>query len=171
MLITIQNTAHFPRDEPRVGCDQTPVSVIPGAYDRPMKILIACFAWMPLSVAAADYVEAVRAAQITSLENTYPVWSPDGSGAVQLTRNDAYDGTPVWTPDGRFVVFASERDGNLEVYRMRAAGSEQTDPATFALGTMTPIRSCRPTGHSCSGGASRRPAASPSRAEIRRCSE
>ncbi|MDP9197729.1 MAG: hypothetical protein M3O07_00740 [Pseudomonadota bacterium] len=153
-----------------------------------MKTLIACLACMPLMAAAVDYVEAVGTVQITGLENTYPAWSPDGSqivfestrdgpdadifvmqadgsGVVQLTRNDAYDGTPVWTPDGQFVLFATERDGNPEVYRMRADGSEQTnltrhpgadghprvspdgrlvyfnsnrssDPATFALGTM-----------------------------------
>jgi len=188
MLILIQKTAYFPRDEPRSGCDRTPVSVTPSTYDRRLKILIACLTWMPLTAAAADYVEAVGTAQITGLENTYPAWSPDGSqivfestrdgpdadifimqsdgsGVIQLTRNDAYDGTPAWTPDGQFVVFASERDGNEEVYRMRADGSEQTnlsrhpgadghpsvspdgrlvyfnsnrssDPATFALGTM-----------------------------------
>lgn len=153
-----------------------------------MKILLVASLLVPLSAAAEGYVEAVGAAQITGLENTYPAWSPDGArivfestrdgpdadifvmqadgtGVVQLTRNEAYDGNPVWTPDGRFIVFASERDGNAEVYRMRADGSDlvnltrhpgadghpkvspdgrliyfnsnrSSDPATFSSGTM-----------------------------------
>jgi len=153
-----------------------------------MKTLAASCLFLPLAAAAADYVEAVGATQLTGLENSYPAWSPDGSriafestrdgpdadifvmqadgtGVVQLTRNDAYDGTPSWSPDGRYLVFATERDGNEEVYRMRADGSDQTnlsrhpgadghprvsadgrlvyfnsnrssDPASFALGTM-----------------------------------
>ena len=153
-----------------------------------MKTLAVGFLFLPLTAAAANYIEAVETAQITGLENSYPAWSPDGTriafestrdgpdadvfvmqadgtGVVQLTRNDAYDGTPAWSPDGRYLFFASERDGNEEVYRMLIDGSEQTnlsrhpgadghprvsadgrlvyfnsnrssDPATFALGTM-----------------------------------
>ncbi len=111
-----------------------------------MKILLAGVFLLPLCAGAEGYVEAVETAQVTGLENTYPAWSPDGSrivfestrdgpdadifvmsadgsNLVQLTRNDAHDGTPAWTPDGGFIVFASERDGNEEVYRMRADGS------------------------------------------------
>ncbi len=153
-----------------------------------MKIRLGFALCLPLTAGAADFIEALKTTQLTGLENTYPAWSPDGtrlafestrdgpdadifvmnadgSGVVQLTRNDAYDGTPAWTPDGQHLVFASERDGNEEVYRMRADGSEQTnlsrhpgadghprpspdgwlvyfnsnrssDPASFALGTM-----------------------------------
>jgi len=153
-----------------------------------MKTLAAGLLFLPLAAAAADSIEAIGTTQITGLENTYPAWSPDGtriafestrdgpdadifvmqadgSGVVQLTRNDAYDGTPAWSPDGQYLVFATERDGNAEVYRMRADGSEpanlsrhpgadghprvsadgrlvyfnsnrSSDPASFALGTM-----------------------------------
>ena len=153
-----------------------------------MKTLAAGLLLLPVAATAADYTEAVETKQITGLENTYPSWSPDGTRiafestrdgpdadifvmksdgteVVQLTRNDAYDGTPAWSPNGRYLVFATERDGNEEVYRMRADGSEQTnlsrhpgadghprvsadgrlvyfnsnrssDPASFALGTM-----------------------------------
>ena len=70
-----------------------------------MKKLIGCLVFMPSIAAATDYVEAVGTAQITSLENTYP----------------------AWLSDGRFVHFATGRDGNPEVYRMRADGSQQTN--------------------------------------------
>jgi len=153
-----------------------------------MKIALLPLLFLPLPAAAEGFVEAVGTKQITGLENTYPAWSPDGSkivfestrdgpdpdifimngaatGVVQLTRNDVPDGTPVFTPDGRFVIYASEQDGNPDVFRMKADGSEKlnltrhpgadghprvspdgrliyfnsnrsSDPATFSRGTM-----------------------------------
>ena len=50
----------------------------------------------------------------------------DGSGVIRLTDNDASDVTPAWSPDGRRIAFASERDGNLEIYVMNADGSGVT---------------------------------------------
>lgn len=111
-----------------------------------MKILSLTAFLMPLPALAANYVEAVKTTQLTGLENTYPAWSPDGSkivfestrdgpdadifvmnsdgtGVVQLTRNEVPDSTPVFTPDGRFIVWASELDGNLDVFRMAVDGS------------------------------------------------
>jgi TolB protein len=153
-----------------------------------MKIHLLATLLLPLPALAQGYVEAIKTTQLTGLENTYPAWSPDGSrivfestrdgpdadifvmnadgsGVVQLTRNDVSDSTPVFTPDGRFIVWASELDGNLDVYRMTADGSNpvnltrhpgadghprlspdgrriyfnsnrSSDPATFARGTM-----------------------------------
>jgi TolB protein len=148
---------------------------------------LLAMAW-PFCAFAQGYIEAVGVEQITGLENTYPAWSPDGAsivfestrdgpdadifamnadatGVVQLTDNDAYDGTPEFTPDGKHIVYTSEQDGNPEIYVMRADGSEKrnltrhpgadghprvsadgtriffnsnrsSDPASFARGTM-----------------------------------
>ena len=58
-----------------------------------------------------------------------------GTPAKQLTRNGAGadDVCPAWSPDGKRIAFASDRDGNLEIYVMDANGSNQTritnDPA------------------------------------------
>ena len=49
----------------------------------------------------------------------------DGSGQRNLTRNPARDCAPAWSPDGRKIAFASQRDGNAEVYVMNADGSGQ----------------------------------------------
>ena len=57
----------------------------------------------------------------------------DGSGVVQLTRNDVPDSTPVFTPDGRHVVFASERDGNLRVSAHAYNTLEDIDVVLAAL--------------------------------------
>ncbi len=153
-----------------------------------MKIVLIAGLLLPGMAAGQSYVGAAGTEQVSGLENTYPAWSPDGSrivfestrdgpdadifvmssdgsGVVQLTRNDVPDSTPVFTPDGGFIVWASELDGNLDVFRMRADGSEpvnltrhpgtdghpkvspdgrriffnsnrSSDPATFARGYM-----------------------------------
>ena len=111
-----------------------------------MKILPLAAFLLPVPAVAANFTEAVKTTQLTGLENTYPAWSPDGSkivfestrdgpdadifvmnsdgtGVVQLTRNEVPDSTPTFTPDGRSIVWASELDGNLDVFRMAADGS------------------------------------------------
>jgi TolB protein len=80
----------------------------------------------------------------------FPVWSPDGnqiaygltilgsspqadihiinkdgSGDVALTSANGRDENPCWSPDGKSIVFQSERDGNFEIYIMKADGSDQ----------------------------------------------
>jgi Tol biopolymer transport system component len=47
----------------------------------------------------------------------------DGSNLWRLTQTEAYL-EPIWSPDGQYVAFVSDRDGNREIYVMRADGSE-----------------------------------------------
>ena len=49
----------------------------------------------------------------------------DGSNQTRLTNNPAFDGVPVWSAEGTKIAFASNRDGNFEVYVMDADGSNQ----------------------------------------------
>ncbi|HEX5720952.1 MAG TPA: hypothetical protein VF179_32660 [Thermoanaerobaculia bacterium] len=51
------------------------------------------------------------------------VMEADGSGAVNLSRNPAFDGWPSWSPDGRRILFSSNRSGTFGVYVMNADGS------------------------------------------------
>ena len=46
----------------------------------------------------------------------------DGSNMVRVTSNLFNDEVPSGSPDGAKVVFASERDGNLEIYLMNVDG-------------------------------------------------
>lgn len=40
------------------------------------------------------------------------------TGAVDnLVRHDAFDGDPSFSPDGESILFVSDRDGNIEIYR------------------------------------------------------
>jgi Tol biopolymer transport system component len=84
----------------------------------------------------------------TSVFNSYPEWSADGtqivfesdrdgnheiytmnadgSAQTRLTNNSAIDNVAAWSPDGSQIVFASLRDGNSEIYTMNTDGSGQT---------------------------------------------
>lgn len=46
---------------------------------------------LPVPAVAANFVEAVKATQLTGLENTHPARSPDGTGAVNLTCHPGTD--------------------------------------------------------------------------------
>jgi len=50
----------------------------------------------------------------------------DGTDIVALTDNDFGETTPVFTLDGQFIVYASEQDGNPDIFRMRPDGSGRT---------------------------------------------
>jgi Tol biopolymer transport system component len=51
------------------------------------------------------------------------VMNADGSGKTNLTRNPEQDLNPSWSPDGTKVIFASDRDGDFDIYTMDADGS------------------------------------------------
>jgi Tol biopolymer transport system component len=54
----------------------------------------------------------------------YEIWSAnlDGGDLVALTQNDAYDAEATTCPRDGSIVFTSDRDGDLELYRMDADG-------------------------------------------------
>lgn len=41
---------------------------------------------------------------------------PDGSGEERLTRESGMDWDPSWSPDGKEIVYASDADGDWEIY-------------------------------------------------------
>ncbi|MBV6457955.1 MAG: Tricorn protease [Fimbriimonadaceae bacterium] len=50
------------------------------------------------------------------------VTSVDGGRAERLTVHPATDYAPLWTRDGRSIIFASERYGNSDLFRINAEG-------------------------------------------------
>ena len=55
------------------------------------------------------------------------VMNADGSNPIQLTTEGAAR-TPAWSPDGEKIAFTSYRNGNRDVFVMRANGADQTSP-------------------------------------------
>jgi Tol biopolymer transport system component len=48
--------------------------------------------------------------------------NPDGSGQIQLTRENTYVDQPSWAPDGSSLLFSAKRDGNRDIYRVPLDG-------------------------------------------------
>ncbi|HEY0783044.1 MAG TPA: peptidase M28, partial [Thermoanaerobaculia bacterium] len=55
---------------------------------------------------------------------SYEIWTakPDGSDLVRLTENGAYDAETTVCPLDGSLIFTSDRDGDLELYRMDKDG-------------------------------------------------
>jgi Tol biopolymer transport system component len=53
------------------------------------------------------------------------VMNADGSGATQLTSTPQLNSSPAWSPGGNRIAFESMRDGQHEIYKMNADGSDQ----------------------------------------------
>ena len=45
-----------------------------------------------------------------------------GGNAVQLTTQDSYECNPIWSPDSKSIAFASDRNGNFDIFVMPANG-------------------------------------------------
>jgi Tol biopolymer transport system component len=49
-------------------------------------------------------------------------FDPVVQNIVRLTTNPARDTDPAWSPDGSRIAFATDRDGNSEIYTMESSG-------------------------------------------------
>lgn len=89
-------------------------------------------------------IDAANGQKVSNFPGEQPAWSPDaqklvikaclpgcglwltnwdGSGAQQITFNET-DSFPALSSDGKYMSFASQRDGNWEIYRLQLAISE-----------------------------------------------
>jgi TolB protein len=79
--------------------------------------------------------------QIAYVTITEQLWvaSADGTKKVQLVQvAGQYCHQPAWSPDGEWIAFSSDRDGNVELYKIRSDGTELTRLTTV------PGIDCRP---------------------------
>ena len=58
------------------------------------------------------------------------VWLEDLPRGVstRLTSHPGFDWTPIWSPDGNRIVFASNREGTMDLYEKTVSGSEPERP-------------------------------------------
>ena len=66
------------------------------------------------------------------------VIDPDGSNQTQLTANAADNYTPATSRDGRVIVFASNRSGSFDIWRMNAEDGGDLKQLTFSDGNFYP---------------------------------
>lgn len=54
------------------------------------------------------------------------IWSVPATGgtAIPVTLTESYEYSPVWSHDGRNIAFASDRNGNFDIFVMSSAGGE-----------------------------------------------
>jgi len=57
-------------------------------------------------------------------------WTFDGKRMLKLTFDNERDTYPVWSPDGRRIAFASNRTGNIQIYRKDASGGGEEERLT-----------------------------------------
>src|SRR2546430_113950 len=64
----------------------------------------------------------------------YDIWLMNTDGSVQLlTDHLAQDDWPSWSPDGTKIAFATNRDGNDEIYVMNADGTNAVNVTKSAF--------------------------------------
>ena len=123
-----------------------------------IKLTAAIASMSAACAAAAQGAPLARAAQVTASYNLDLVPSPDGrravlikiiggreqlftmnmdgSGEIQITRDDADHEDPAWSPDGRKIAFILVKDGKKIVHLMNPDGSglePVTPPAQSAI--------------------------------------
>ena len=63
----------------------------------------------------------------------------DGTQASQLTDNPGEDWNPSWSPDGTSLAFASNRNGNWDIYTMNSDGTQVTQLTDNPSSDLEPV--------------------------------
>lgn len=67
-----------------------------------------------------------RLVAVSTTERLFVV-DADGKNLAQILQVDgSYCHQPDWSPDGDWIAFATDRDGNIEIYKVRPDGTELT---------------------------------------------
>jgi Tol biopolymer transport system component len=96
------------------GSDPTALVTLVDHNDLPTDILFGC-TWSP---------DGTKIAYSFSPEHEVIVLDLRRGRHTNLTRNSAADTVPDWSPDGKKIAFASDRDGDFDIYTMDANGSD-----------------------------------------------
>ncbi len=78
------------------------------------------------------------AAQINEIEGTHIWLFPVDRGGGQRLTTTGRNTSPVWSSDGRYVYFASDRDGEIDIWRRLADLSAPSEQVLDADGAQIP---------------------------------
>ena len=85
-------------------------------------LLLVCV----LIASANQAVDATKIAYQTMRGETFTydlkLMNADGKKPIKLTKGQASDFSPTWSPDGGQIAFASNRDGDYDLYVMNTKG-------------------------------------------------
>ncbi|HEY4130238.1 MAG TPA: hypothetical protein VGM50_06450, partial [Gemmatimonadaceae bacterium] len=73
--------------------------------------------WSPNGKRIA-YWSVLRGGKLTSQRDLWTIRA-DGTDPIAVTNDPPIDWNPVWSPDGRFLFFSSDRDGAMNLWRIR----------------------------------------------------
>ena len=98
------------RDRPPIGSQRILPSSGPGMDVEP--------SWSPngsrLAIATSD---------ATGQDFDIATIAPNGAARKKITSGAAWDEKPAWSPDGKWIAFASDRNGNFDIYVIHPDGT------------------------------------------------
>lgn len=128
----ITGDLYLPRtDICTIGRDGDGFQIVP--LDRPFPYIKTDLSWSP----AGERLAFVALA--ASGFNDIFLMDPDGRNLQALTTHPAGDSDPAWSPDGTNLVFTSNRDGNWELYTIRADGTDLARLTTTPGDEISPV--------------------------------
>jgi hypothetical protein len=84
-------------------------------------------AWSPDGARVAFMFRDLSSLDPATRDTEVWIKNADGSGRTALTDNTVNDENPAWSPNGSHIAFATDRDGNFEIYLYRLSDGALTN--------------------------------------------
>jgi Tol biopolymer transport system component len=99
-------------------------------------------------IAPRDLMDALASAKV-SPDGEWVVWEDDwtiriahaSGGAVRSLIESGHSAGPVWSPDGRYLLYANDQSGSLDLWAVRVTGGAAQGPPVRLLSDVGAVRS------------------------------